>query len=50
MIYKDLKNIYYLYNIMPLYICDVCKFKSSLKGNYNSHLNTLKHRKKMGKL
>ena len=33
---------------MPLYICDVCKFKSSLKGNYFSHLNTLKHRKNTG--
>ena len=33
---------------MPLYVCDVCNFKTSLKGNYNSHLNTLKHRKKTG--
>ena len=33
---------------MPLYICDVCNFKTSLKGNYKSHLNTLKHRKKNG--
>ena len=35
---------------MPLYICELCNFKSSLKGNYNSHLNTLKHRRNNGEI
>ena len=30
---------------MPLYICDTCNFKTHLKGNYNMHLKTVKHKK-----
>jgi hypothetical protein len=35
---------------MPLYICELCHFESSLKGNYISHLNTLKHRRNNGEI
>lgn len=28
---------------MPLYSCELCKFSSHLKSNYNRHLNTNKH-------
>ena len=29
---------------MPLYICQLCNFNSKLKGDYNRHLKTKKHR------
>ena len=33
-----------LYTKMPLYICELCNFNSKLKGDYNRHLKTKKHR------
>ena len=35
---------------MPTYICELCSFTSTLKGNYKQHLDSKKHRLKTGQL
>ena len=35
---------------MPLYTCESCKYKSSLKGNYVRHNKSKKHRRNIGEI
>ena len=32
---------------MPTYFCELCNFSTKLKGNFNQHKNTKKHRLKL---
>tara|TARA_B110000285_G_C15008357_1_gene555100 strand:- start:153 stop:1046 length:894 start_codon:yes stop_codon:yes gene_type:complete len=43
---KEKENILLLY-IMVLYLCDCCNYCSKLKGDYNRHLKTMKHKHKI---
>ena len=35
---------------MPIYSCEVCKFNSTLKGDYVRHLNTKKHKRNISQI